>query len=319
MFYSRHMRCEIMEKKKFSTFHNNKRGRARNRHDSSASGGAMATPTTPGPAVITLTEGDSIGGNGGDRVVVEGVEGVESHREATPPRPITPAENFASNEDTSGTLATVTEEMSMSRPQSTTPEDNLKYRARSGSCSSRTEELKEEARGVGNIVNRRRTGSVSKGASLSKGQGRGRGRSVSMGEVEVFYECTYTPWKQRSFPLTDYDCDVIQRDNQFTETAYIPRRPSRHVTSTSTSHSQASASQPAPTATNSNSVQVEGIPSTPITSRSPSPGANSSSSSTIIDDPEDPNDPEWTVISEGNNVKPERGSGIGLVLKLAKR
>ncbi len=306
MFSARHLRCEIQEKKKFSTFHNNQRGRARNRHDSTASGGANTTPGTPAVAVITLAEGESIGNSGGERVVVEGVEGAEP-RDPTPPRPGTPGENFT--EEGTGTLATVTEEMSMSRPQSTTLEDSLKYRARSGSCSSRTEELKEEARGVAKIVNRRRTGSVSTG----KGQGRGRGRSVSMGEVEVFYECTYTPWKQRCFPLSDYDCESIQRDNQFVETAYIPRRPSRHVNS-SASTSQAAPSQPAPT---SNSVQVEGIPSTPITSRSPSPGANSSSSSTIIDD--DPNDPEWTVISEGNNMKPERGGGIGLVLKLAKR
>lgn len=257
-FAERHLRSEIQEKKKFCTFQNNQR-RVRNRHDSSASG---STPATPGPSmsVIAVPETESLSSS-----------------------------LTALSADQAGSSASLA---SLNR---TSEEDEESMRKRSGSCSSRTDELKEDARG---ITNRRRTGSLSgsqNNGGIPVGPGRGRGRSQSICDVETVYEVTYLPWEERKFPLDDTGYEQLFKESPYGENAYVPRQTRRS------------------TAAETTGVRVEGIPSTPNNSRPCSP-APSSSSSTIIE--EDPNDPEWTIVSDAENKSERRPS---IVLKLAKR
>ena len=254
LYAERHLRCEIAEKKKFCTFQNSQR-RVRNRHDSSASGN---TPATPGPqtSVIAVPESENIG-----------------------------TSLTVLSTDQAGSSASLT---SLNR---TIEEEEVRVRKRSGSCSSRTEELKEEAR---NISNRRRTGSISGSQSNGMpGPGRGRGRSQSICDMEVVYEVTYFPWEERRFPLDDTGYEQLFKESPYVENAYVPRQTRRSA--------------------DTSGVRVEGIPSTPQTSRPCSP-SQSSSSSTIIE--EDPNDPEWTIVNESEGKSERRPS---IVLKLAKR
>ena len=250
------MRCEIAEKKKFCTFQNSQR-RVRNRHDSSASGSIPAAPA-PSMSVIAVPEAETINSS----LTVLSSDQVGS----------------------SASLA------SLNR---TSEEDEESMRKRSGSCSSRTEELKEEARVVV-ISNRRRTGSLSGSQNNgTPGPGRGRGRTQSICDMEVVYEVTYIPWEERGFPLDDIGYEQLFKESPYVENAYVPRQTRRSA--------------------ESSGVRVEGIPSTPQNSRPCSP-AQSSSSSTIIE--EDPNDPEWTIVNESEGKSERRPS---IVLKLAKR
>ena len=107
----------------------------------------------------------------------------------------------------------------------TIEEEEVRVRKRSGSCSSRTEELKEEAR---NISNRRRTGSISGSQSNGMpGPGRGRGRSQSICDMEVVYEVTYFPWEERRFPLDDTGYEQLFKESPYVENAYVPRQTRR--------------------------------------------------------------------------------------------
>ena len=260
------MRCEILEKKKFCTFQNSQR-RVRNRHDSSASG---STPVTPAPSmsVIAVPQTENI------NTSLTVLSSDQTGSTTSPNR-------------TAGSSA------SLASLNKTSEEDEESMRKRSGSCSSRTEELKEEARGV-SISNRRRTGSLSGSQNNGiPGPGRGRGRSQSICDVEVVYEVTYFPWEERKFPLDDTGYEQLFKESPYVENAYVPRQTRRSV--------------------DTSGVRVEGIPSTPLNSRPCSP-AQSSSSSTIIE--EDPNDPEWTIVNESEGKSERRPS---IVLKLAKR
>ena len=111
--------------------------------------------------------------------------------------------------------------------------------------------------------------------------------------MEVVYEVTYFPWEERRFPLDDTGYEQLFKESPYVENAYVPRQTRRSA--------------------DTSGVRVEGIPSTPQTSRPCSP-AQSSSSSTIIE--EDPNDPEWTIVNESEGKSERRPS---IVLKLAKR
>ncbi len=304
VFAERHMRSEILEKKKFCTFQNNQR--RRNRHDSSASGLSSSAPAA-----------------------ALGMDLVEPPLIPVGSHPSLSSLAMDQSDSTASLTSLGVNHAGSSASLTSLAEDDggvgTAMRGRSGSCSSRTaddemvprggaraEELREEARsttgGAAAINNRRRTGSLSNSQnSGTPAQARGRGRSQSVCDVETVYEVTYNPWEERCFPLDDTGFANLYKESPYGENAYVPRQTRRNSVVEGTS--QVGTISRVVTG----GVRVEGLPGTPQNSRPCSP-AQSSSSSTIIE--EDPNDPEWTIVTE-TEAKSERKPSI--VLKLAKR
>ena len=152
--------------------------------------------------------------------------------------------------------------------------------------SSETEE--EVLNRSGSFSSRPEEGPRRRASSISKGS---HSRSASQGEERnrTWYQAdtTIAPWPQRTFPLGDVELDALTMDR--------PPEPPPDRPSIVQNLPGSSQSQPLFT------LDPE-TPTSPLSS--------------VGDTEEDPNDPEWTVITEKNTAQ---GQKPCLVLKLAKR
>ena len=326
LIVARHLRCEVLEKKRFITYMNQQK---RTRNSRTDSGTLTPDPVTPdlsagGDAMpLRSTNPAAVSGDAEDKLLSSSLssedaanmqvlklpdaDNLDSMRPATPASDTPPGDGGGNSDkvtvSASGAAVSDVERSACGVTLSALSEERADEVSEVKVAPSVVTEDTTPA------APRSRSGSCNKTAwrersGSSHSEDRAKTATPEMNRTktatpDLWEAPEVAPWQKRVFPLSEDDYERMKTEPT-TPTRSAPPRcyPRNNLVSSTTS-----AATPTPL-----SLKTFDVTGTPANSNPCSPLASSSSGSILEDDP---NDPEWTV------VQPERKPGI--VLKLAKR